>query len=93
MDGVSLARAALKAALTFYEETGSISLPLYISNKSEKNSPQTVNAGTTQTVVSPSNIIPLQKQSIAAEDQSDTSNIPPAQRVRYPSGQKKRKGN
>lgn len=36
MDGVSLARAALKAALTYYEETGSISLPLYITSKSLK---------------------------------------------------------
>lgn len=36
IDGVSLARAALKAALNYYEETGSISLPLYISSKPSK---------------------------------------------------------
>lgn len=34
IDGVSLARAALKAALNYYEQTGSISLPLYITIKS-----------------------------------------------------------
>jgi len=33
IDGVSLARAALKAALNYYEQTGSISLPLYITIK------------------------------------------------------------
>lgn len=33
IDAVALTRAALKAALTYYEDTGSISFPLYISSK------------------------------------------------------------
>lgn len=84
MDGVSLARAALKAALNFYEETGSISLPLHITDKYSKSLAPTVKAGPT-TPTKPSKILPLNQQ-LAADQPGDNADLSPPVRVRYPSG-------
>jgi len=92
LDGVSLARAALKAALQFYEETGSISLPLYISDKNSKPQPQAAKSGPVKTAASPSNITPLPEQHIAADVAGNDDNLQARQKIVYSSGQKKKKG-
>jgi hypothetical protein len=92
MDGVSLARASLKAALNYYEETGSISFPLHIADKYSKSQAPTVKTGPTTptTQTKHSQIIPL-NQNQAADQPADNRDLSPKVRVRYPSGKNQAK--
>lgn len=84
IDGVSLARAALKAALAYYEEHGNISLPLYLTTSCVKPLAPTVKAGPTKQG-KPTNIHDLNRQ-IAADLPAGNTDLAPPVRVRYPSG-------
>ena len=68
LEGVSLARAALKAALTYYEEHGKISLPLNISPVGSKPSAPSVKAGPKST----SKIFQINEHEIANSDSTPT---------------------
>lgn len=68
LEGVSLARAALKAALSYYEEHGKISLPLHMSPIGSKPSAPSVKAGPKST----SKITQIQEHRDATSDSTPT---------------------
>jgi hypothetical protein len=80
LEGVSLARAALKAALSYYEQNGEISLPLHISPIGSKPSAPSVKAGPKATP----KITPIQAHRDAFSDSTLTVD------KLFPSGKKKR---
>lgn len=92
IEAVSLARAALKAALDYYEANGEISIPLRLTISGSKQQASTVKPGqTAPNVPLPENITPLPKLHLdrAAEDAS-ANESPPAKKVSYGSGKRKK---
>jgi hypothetical protein len=96
IEGVSLARASLKAALDCYFENGEISVPIKLVIAS-KHEAQTVKPGQTTKTAPPagsySNIKQLPPQHLAADDQESADSAPPPQnQVNYGSGKRRKKG-
>ncbi|GAA5141295.1 hypothetical protein GCM10023213_25180 [Prosthecobacter algae] len=91
IEGVSLARAALKAALDCYEENGEISVPLRFSIAPSKQQAPTVKPGQNAKPVDFSNITPLPKQHLAAEDEGSVeADQSQPKKVSYTSGKRKK---
>jgi hypothetical protein len=62
------------------------------SNILQKPQSPAVNSGNAHTAVLPTNIMPMQPQSIAADADANNIDLPQAQRVTYTSGARKKKG-